>query len=493
MKTLTRGVFTAVIAAASLQANPEVRLDLGGGVSLTMIEVPAGTFLRGSPADESGRSPDETQAQVTIRKPFLIGKHPVTVAQWGRFVSETGYRSEAETGTSGGFGWNGSALAQNKTFTWRNPGFPQTADHPVCIVTHNDSLAFCKWIERKSHRKTSLPTEAQWEYACRAGTTTAWHTGNTAADGERAAWHKGNAGNSTHAVQEKAENPWGLVIGGNVAEWCLDWFGPYPPGDLTDPLQENRNLSDKPRRVQRGGSWNRDAKNTRSAARWRSDPGSRTADNGFRLVCSIEVEKPVAPPPPTPKVEAEPGVTMPARPTPAMPPVRPPAPPSPPVHRSPLAEGVGSIFSSLLCLAVPLGLVALLFKFIIGHGKNPANPFVEPSLIQPDPDPLPDEPAGLIRKTQDGFWLHGPWSVGSRLRVRYTIGGDLTEMNIDYQPGAQGQFIFTGAPPESVSVVTDDGLESMIPPPLPAASDWRREDRDEDTRGPRPPRFPSAY
>jgi hypothetical protein len=66
-------------------------------------------------------------------------------------------------------------------------------------------------------------------------------------------------------------------------------------------------------------------------------------------------------------------------------------------------------------------------------------------------------------------------------------------MNIDYQPGAQGQFIFTGAPPESVSVVTDDGLESMIPPPLPAASDWRREDRDEDTRGPRPPRFPSAY
>lgn len=487
MKTLTRGLFTAVIAAASLQANPEVHLDLGGGVSMRLIEAPAGSFLRGAPADEQGRSPDETQAMVTITKPFLIGKYPVTVAQWSRFVSETGFRSEAETGASGGFGWNGSALVQNKAFTWRNPGFPQTGDHPVCIITHADGLAFCNWIERKSHRKTTLPTEAQWEYACRAGTTTAWHTGTTAADGDRATWHKGNAGNATHPVLEKAENPWGLVIGGNVAEWCLDWFGPYPAGDLTDPLQGNKNLSDKPRRVQRGGSWNRDAKHTRSAARWRSDPGSRTADNGFRVVCSTEVEVPVAAPPPMPKVEAEPGVSLP-EPPPAPPPVS----SSPPTPRSPLAEGAGSIISSLLCLAVPVGIMVLLFKIVIGHGKGPSNAFVAP--VSPDPEPAPEpQESALIRKSHDGFWIHGPWAAGSHLMVRYTIAGDPTEMNLVYQPGAQGQFIFTGSPPESVTVVTDDGVESMSPPPLATASEWRRDDRDDAHRSSPPPRFPTAY
>lgn len=453
-----------------------------------MVEAPAGSYMRGSPETETGRGADETPHAVTISRPFLIGKSPVTVAQWARFVSETGYRTEAEKGTSGGFGWNGSALAQSKTYTWRNPGFPQNPDHPVCIVTFADSQAFCAWIERKSKRVTNLPTEAQWEYACRAGTTSAWHT-------EAAAWHKGNAGNTTHPVFEMPANPWGLTIGGNVSEWCLDWYAPYPPGPLTDPLQENKNLSDKPRRVQRGGSWNRDAKNTRSASRWRSDPGSRTADNGFRIVCSAEVIAP--PPPPAPKVEAEPGVSMPAPPRPADPPAPPRPQPRPesmplPAPSSSIFDGVGGLLGSLLCLAVPLGLAALFFKFIIAHGKPAANPFVAPPL----PETEPEAPMSFqlpIRKTSDGFWIRGKWPVGSHLKLRYVVAGATNEMDLIYQPGPEGQFVFTGTEPDSVSIVSDDGVETMPPPLMPDPTPMFRDRDDDSVRTSRPPRFPSAY
>ena len=491
MKYLYCALLCSALGTLASRGNPEVSIDLGGGVSLPMMEVPAGTYLRGSDGTETGRGTDETRHEVTISRPFLIGKSPVTVAQWERFVAETGYRTEAEKGTSGGFGWNGSALVQNKSYTWRNPGFPQSADHPVCIVTFGDSQAFCGWLERKTKRKTTLPTEAQWEYACRAGTTTAWHSGATAADGERAAWHKGNAGNTTHPVFEKSANLWGLTIGGNVSEWCLDWYGPYPQGSLTDPLQENKNLSDKPRRVQRGGSWNRDLKNTRSASRWRSDPGSRTADNGFRVVCSTEVIAP--PPPPAPMVEAEPGTVIPDRPSAPQPPM-PPPPPTPPSRPvgSPVAKGVGSLLGGLLCLLVPVGLLVLFVRMISSHGKPSANPFVAP----PMPETEPDAPMSFdlpIRKTSDGFWLRGKWPVGSQLKLRYVVAGSLNEMDLIYQPGPDGQFVFTGSEPDSVTVVTDDGVETMPPPLMADPTPMFRDRDDAPARSSRPPRFPSAY
>lgn len=491
MKNLCRALLWSALGTLASRGNPEITLDLGNGVPLPMIEVPAGTFLRGSTSAEVGRGMDEMQNEVTISRSFLIGRSPVTVAQWERFVAETGYRTEAEKGTSGGFGWNGSAMVQNKIYTWRNPGFPQSSNHPVCIVTFADSQAFCAWLERKAKRKVSMPTEAQWEYACRAGITTAWQTGATSDDGERAAWHKGNAGNTTHPVFEKPANPWGLVIGGNVAEWCLDWYAPYPPGALTDPLQENKNLSDKPRRVQRGGSWNRDLKNTRSASRWRSDPGSRTADNGFRIVCSTEVIAP--PPPPAPKVEAEPGVSIPNTPAPPQPQMPTPSPqPSSPPMGSPVAKGVGSLLSGLLCMLVPVGLLVLLVRMISGHGKNTSNAFVAPTPREHEPEP----PLSLtlpIRKTSDGFWIQGQWPAGSHLKLRYVVAGSPNEMDLIYQPGPDGQFVFTGTEPDSVSVVSDDGTESIPPPLMPDPTPLFRDRDDDPARSSRPPRFPSAY
>jgi formylglycine-generating enzyme required for sulfatase activity len=199
-------------------------------------------------------------------------------------VSATDYRTEAESGPSGGYGWDGTALKQDRQYNWRNPGFDQQDEQPVTTVTYADAQAFCDWLSRKTKRQFSLPSESQWEYACRAGTTTAWHNGDDESRVKEIAWFKPIAENATHPVGLVHPNPWGIYIGGNVFEWCQDWYAPYPARAVTDPVQTNMNLSDKPRRVLRGGSWLQESRFTRSAARYRNDAHSRNADNGFRVM-----------------------------------------------------------------------------------------------------------------------------------------------------------------------------------------------------------------
>lgn len=293
-------VLVALLAGAAVAraAEKPLSVDLGEGVGLELILVPKGEFQEGSPATEAGRGADETLRTVTLTRDYYLGKFPVTLAQFERFTDETRYRTEAERGSSGGFGWDGAALTQDKRFTWRSTGFDQTGAQPATIVAYDDALAFCDWLSHKTGRKFALPTEAEWERACRAGTSTAWHNGSDPSHVREIAWSKPYAWNSTHPVDSLAPNPWGLFIGGNVYEWCRDWYGPYPPGPVIDPEQTNSGLSDKPRRVLRGGSWLREASYTRSAARYRSAPGSRNADTGFRVMTYAD-------PPAAPKILLE--------------------------------------------------------------------------------------------------------------------------------------------------------------------------------------------
>ena len=142
------------------------------GMRLTLI--PEGTFEMGSPeGDKDAEQDEKPQHRVRITRPFYLGVHEVTRGQFRRFVDEAGYQTEAEKDGKGGWGWNEETkkFEQNTRYTWQNPGFEQTDDHPVVNVSWNDATAFAEWLSRKEGKTYRLPTEAEWEYACRAGTT----------------------------------------------------------------------------------------------------------------------------------------------------------------------------------------------------------------------------------------------------------------------------------------------------------------------------------
>lgn len=273
-----------LVAQAALAQEP-LELDLGSGVSLSLVRVPANTFSMGSRPDEPGRKDDEVAHEVILPQDFYIGVTPVTRGQFTRFVTETGYRTEAEKGTSGGHGWNGTELVQDPRYTWKDPGFPQTDDHPVVLVTYDDALAFTRWLSRKTGRNVTLPTEAQWEYAARGNASTPWFAAQTSDEALALGWFRENAGGGTHPVKQRPPNGFGLHdVAGSVWEWCLDWYGPYPTHSEINPMVASPPAGETPRRVLRGGSWLTSVDKSRAAARYRNTPGSRNADNGFRVV-----------------------------------------------------------------------------------------------------------------------------------------------------------------------------------------------------------------
>jgi formylglycine-generating enzyme required for sulfatase activity len=457
------------------QENTPVRLDLGADQALELIRIEPGTFQQGSPASESGRGTDEALRQVTLTKPFLLGKFPVTRGQFARFVSETHYRTDAESGPSGGFGWDGAKLTQRKDFTWRNPGFPQTDDHPVVMVTYRDAVAFLQWLSRKTGRTFALPSEAQWEYAARAGATNVSLAANDS-------WHRGNSGNTTHPVGAKPLNTWGLGdMRGNVWEWCEDWYAPYSTDGITDPLQGDSTLSDKPRRILRGGSWLREEKFCRPAARYRNDPLSRNADNGFRVM-TFQVEAPAAPPPTNlrlPPVErsgnAAPGTaTLPQA-------IETSSTSYIPENRSIFSLAGWVIFPVLAFFIFVVVMIArTLFRAIFsnmgGVGAASGN-FLS----------MPGQPI-RVRVADDGFWIVADnVAAGTLISCQYNTGNGPQQLDVRYEPSSQGQFVFTGARPAKVTVSMNRGA-----PPF-RSTGSRSTIPDDDIDNPPFRGHPSAY
>jgi formylglycine-generating enzyme required for sulfatase activity len=282
-------------------------VDLGGGVTMDFVRIPAGNFQMGSPPGRTGRQPDEDLHSVQITRPFFLGKCEVTRGQFAAFVNETGYRTEAEN--DGGWGYNaatGKTEGRSKTYSWRDTGFPRTDNHPVVNVTWNDADAFCHWLARKIGRPVRLPTEAEWEYAARAGSFLPYYSGDdpaalvkignmadATAKQQFADWEDAMPQADGHVfsapVGQFLANKFGLHdMLGNVWEWCQDWYGPYSDLNSKDPVRETP-LPSIPGRVMRGGGWGkRTPRNPPATRRVAGAPGSRDIDLGFRVAVEFE-------------------------------------------------------------------------------------------------------------------------------------------------------------------------------------------------------------
>lgn len=253
-----------------------------------MVHIKGGSFMMGSPETEAGRYTNEKQHSVMVND-FYLGQTEVTVGQFKAFVIATNYQTDAEKG-DGCYGWIGTSWEKDKKFNWRNVGFSQTAQQPVVCVSWNDAFAFVAWLNKVSGKNYGLPTEAQWEYAARGGTTTPFYTGECISTDQ--ANYNGtidynNCGTTgiykkqTLAVGSYPPNPWGLLdMAGNAWEWtCSEYDDKYAG-------KENQCISNNDAntlQVVRGGSWGGNPVSLRAARRGGYNPGSRSGNIGFRL------------------------------------------------------------------------------------------------------------------------------------------------------------------------------------------------------------------
>ena len=242
-----------------------------------------------------GEGPQHT---VTLTKPIGLSTHEVTRGQFRQFVEATGYKTDAEKNGTG----TGSKGGRAPEFRWNTPlGFDteQTDDHPVVNVSWNDAVAFCEWLSEKEGVTYRLPTEAEWEFACRAGNSGRFSFGNDETRLGDYAWYGQQGG--TKPVGEKASNPLGLFdLHGNVWEWCGDVFGPYSPTLAVDPVGRNGHHC-----VLRGGAYYDLAAEVRSAIRSSNPPNNPNCYSGFRPARTFDKYEPKKPQADNPA--AEPG------------------------------------------------------------------------------------------------------------------------------------------------------------------------------------------
>lgn len=235
--------------------------EVVNSIGMKLILIPKGTFAMGSPATEELRGVDEVAHEVTISKDFYLGVTEVTQTQYAKVMGANPSK------------FKGQQQADKP-------------DYPVENISWQDAVDFCKRLsdlpeEKAAGRVYRLPTEAEWEYACRAGAKTTYFFGNDPKSLSNHAWFEGNNNNErTHPVGQKKANAWGLYdMHGNVWEWCGDWYGDYPQAAVTDPSGPNEGTL----RVLRGGGWKDTEAIVRTARRGRITPDHTSIYLGFRI------------------------------------------------------------------------------------------------------------------------------------------------------------------------------------------------------------------
>ena len=299
-------------------ARPQLGREWTNTIGMKLVRIEPGEFLMGTTREQVDRlmqlfpnskrenfDNEQPQHPVKISRPFYLGIHEVTVGQFKRFVESTSYQTEAEKDGKGSFVRNHAAKGWrlDPSVNWRNPSFSQTDDHPVLCVSRNDALAFCEWLGQQESRTYRLPTEAEWEFACRAGATTLYpetddpeslvNVANVADATLKRKFPahdciKGDDGYLyTAPVGSLAPNRWGFYdMIGNVTEWCADWYDEkyYASSPLADP-PGGTNASHS---VVRGGNWYYEPRHCRPAERYKHAPKDRGYNLGFRVAAGQE-------------------------------------------------------------------------------------------------------------------------------------------------------------------------------------------------------------
>ncbi len=324
---LGAGLSLGLLGLFARASPPLAPVPAENSIGMKFVRIPAGEFEMGS--DESADSlardypgyervrfsalADEApRHRVRITRAFELGQHEVTVGQFRRFLAQSGHVPESVADGSGAYGFDpaydpalserGDAFdGRDPKYAWDRTGFPQGEDHPVVNISWNDAVALAEWLSRREGRRYRLPTEAEWEYACRAGSRSRYHSGDAPAslsaaanvfDADSArhwpAWQaRALARSDGHAftspVGRFAPNAWGLYdMHGNAWEWVSDWYGETyyaesPPDDPAGPPTGKV-------RVRRGGSWHTWALYARSAFRNWNTPETRYPLVGVRLL-----------------------------------------------------------------------------------------------------------------------------------------------------------------------------------------------------------------
>ncbi len=303
-------LFFASLSAGSAQQKAEeseryFETVPGTNIKIEMVPIPAGIFVMGSPASESGRLEDEGPQHETRIRAFWMSKTEITWDQYDVFAFSLDLKKDRPQTTPATPAGADAMTRPTPPYADESHGYGK-GDQPAISITHHAAMEFCRWLSVKTGKTYRLPTEAEWEYACRAGAKSAYSFGDDANKIGEYAWYLANSNEGPHGVGKKKPNAWGLFdMHGNVAEWCLDHYDKNFYSQLKTSAVSPVLLPTEKRypHVARGGSWDDEAVKLRCAARrgstpaWsRRDPQSPQSiwwhtdatEVGFRIIRPVE-------------------------------------------------------------------------------------------------------------------------------------------------------------------------------------------------------------